>query len=151
MRFLKLYVGDRFNPAEFVMSGHSLGGHTAWNILADEKRIKAAIMSVGSPNMTDLLLERLGGKEAADPIRWPESIDELYRDRDHRVSKIEGKQILLLNGEDDKLVPSKFTAPWVEKYGSKNDVSFNVFANTGHWLSLEMLDKVVEWVVEKIA
>lgn len=151
MRYLKLYVEDRFNPTEFVMSGHSLGGHTAWNILADEKRIKTAIISVGSPNMTDLLLERLGKRDGPDPIRWPESIAQMYRDRDQRVSQIEGKQILLLNGALDTLVPSKFSVPWVEKYGPKNDVSLNVFEDTGHWFSLEMMDKVVEWVLQKIA
>ncbi|CAI7677944.1 unnamed protein product [Penicillium pancosmium] len=151
MRYLKLYVEDRFNPTEFVMSGHSLGGHTAWNILADEKRIKTAIISVGSPNMTDLLLERLGKRDGPDPIRWPESIAEMYRDRDQRVSQIEGKQILLLNGALDTLVPSKFSVPWVEKYGPKNDVSFNVFEETGHWFSLEMMDKAVDWVLQKVA
>ncbi|CAI7660061.1 unnamed protein product [Penicillium manginii] len=149
MRYLKIYVEDRFNPTEFVMSGHSLGGHTAWNILADEPRIKAAIISVGSPNMTDLLLERLGKRDGPDPIRWPESIAQMYRDRDQRVSNIENKQILLLNGALDTLVPSKFSVPWVEKYGPKNDVSLIVFENTGHWFSLEMMDKVVEWVLQK--
>jgi len=151
MRYLRLYVEDRFNPTEFVISGHSLGGHTSWNILADEPKIKAAIISVGCPNMHDLMVDRLGGKDVVDPIRWPGSISEYYSERDQRVSRIEGKQILILNGALDKLVPSRFSAPWVEKYGWKNDVSFNVFENSGHWFSLEMMDKVIEWVVEKIA
>lgn len=151
MKYLGVYVEDRFNPTEFVMSGHSLGGHTAWNILAEEKAIKTAIISVGSPDMTNLLLARLGGPDAADPIRWPESIVKMYKDRDQRVSQIKGKQILLLNGALDTLVPSKFSVPWVEKYGQQNDVSFNVFEDTGHWLSLEMMDKIVEWVLQKVA
>ncbi|KAJ5572966.1 Alpha/Beta hydrolase protein [Penicillium hetheringtonii] len=151
MRYLRLYVEDRFNPTEFVISGHSLGGHTSWNILADEPKIKAAIISVGCPNMHDLMVDRLGGKDIVDPIRWPDSISEYYSERDQRVARIEGKQILILNGALDKLVPSRFSVPWVEKYGGKNDVSFNVFENSGHWFSLEMMDKVIEWVVEKIA
>ncbi|KAJ5111285.1 Alpha/Beta hydrolase protein [Penicillium argentinense] len=151
MRFLGVYVEDRFTPIEFVMSGHSLGGHTSWNILAQEPKIKAAIISVGCPNMTDLLQDRLGGKDVVDPVRWPDSISSMFRKRDEDVSKITDKQVLILNGALDTLVPSKFTKPWVENYGQQNDVSLNVFEETGHWFSLEMMDKVVDWVLQKIA
>jgi dienelactone hydrolase len=153
MKYLKVYIGDRFTPTEFVMSGLSLGGHTAWNVLAQVQAVKAAIIIVGSPNLTDLLTERLGHaadcKDGIDSTKWPKCISEMYEARDQSLGQIDGKHILILNGAVDALVPSKFTLSWVEKYGSQNDVSFNVFENTGHWLSLEMMDTIVEWIVQK--
>ncbi|GAB1192616.1 hypothetical protein APSETT444_001809 [Aspergillus pseudonomiae] len=155
MKYLKVYTGDRFTPTEFVMSGLSLGGHTAWDILSKVEGIQAAIIIVGSPNLTDLLTERLG--DAADSedgtglTKWPKSISAMYKARDQSLEQINGKRILILNGALDMLVPNKFTLPWVERNASQNDVSFNVFENTGHWLSFEMMDTIVEWVSQKIA
>ncbi|KNG83314.1 hypothetical protein ANOM_007579 [Aspergillus nomiae NRRL 13137] len=155
MKYLKVYTGDRFTPTEFVMSGLSLGGHTAWDILSKVEGIQAAIIIVGSPNLTDLLTERLG--DAADSedgtglTKWPKSISAMYKARDQSLDQINGKHILILNGALDMLVPNKFTLPWVERNASQNDVSFNVFENTGHWLSFEMMDTIVEWVSQKIA
>ncbi|KAJ5814474.1 hypothetical protein N7474_006251 [Penicillium riverlandense] len=154
MKYLKIYVEDRFTPTEFVMSGFSLGGHTAWDVLAKERGIKAAIAIVGSPNLTDLLVERLcsteDGKDVTDLARWPESISAMYRARDQSLEQIYGKHILILNGALDIVVPSKFTLPWVEKYGMWNDVFLKTFENTGHWLSLEMMDTIVKWILQKI-
>ncbi|OGM45378.1 hypothetical protein ABOM_005623 [Aspergillus bombycis] len=155
MKYLKVYTGDQFTTTEFVMSGLSLGGHTAWDVLSKVDGIKAAIIIVGSPNLTDLLTERLGdavdSKDGTGSTKWPKSISAMYKARDQCLEQINGKHILILNGALDMLVPSKFTLPWVERHGSRNDVSFNVFDNTGHWLSLEMMDTIVEWAARKIA
>lgn len=153
IKFLKVYVQDTFTPAEFVVSGLSLGGHVAWDVLASERTVNAAIPIVGSPNLTDMLVERLSKSNngnPVDPTRWPESVARIYQARDQNVAQIEGKKILILNGALDALVPSKFTLPWVEKYGDRNDVTLCVLENTGHWMSLEMIDKIVDWVLEKI-
>ncbi|KAF9893968.1 hypothetical protein FE257_008939 [Aspergillus nanangensis] len=155
MKYLKVYIGDRFTPTEFVMSRLSLGGYTAWNILANVQAVRAAIIIVGSPNLTDLLTERLGhavdGEDGVDSTKWPTPISAMYKARDQSLAQIDGKHVLILNGALDALVPSRFTLSWVERYGSRNDVSFNVFENTGHWLSLEMMDTIVEWVLQKTA
>ncbi|KAE8316728.1 hypothetical protein BDV41DRAFT_573621 [Aspergillus transmontanensis] len=155
MKYLSVYTEGLFTPTEFVMSGLSLGGHTAWDILSKVQGIKAAIIIVGSPNLTDLLIERLDNaadsEKGTDSTKWTESISLMYRGRDRSLGNIHGKRILILNGALDALVPSKFTLPWIEKNGSRNDVSFNVFENTGHWLSLEMMDTIVEWVLQKNA
>ncbi|KAB8223731.1 Alpha/Beta hydrolase protein [Aspergillus novoparasiticus] len=155
MKYLSVYTEGLFTPTEFVMSGLSLGGHTAWDILSKVQGIKAAIIIVGSPNLTDLLIERLDNaadsEKGTDSTKWTESISLMYRGRDRSLGNIHGKRILILNGALDAVVPSKFTLPWIEKNGSRNDVSFNVFENTGHWLSLEMMDTIVEWVLQKNA
>lgn len=155
IKFLKVYVEDTFTPTEFAVSGLSLGGHVAWDILANERTVNAAIAIVGSPNLTDMLVERLSKSNDAiansvDPTKWPESVARMYQARDQKVAQIEGKKILILNGALDTLVPSKFTLPWVEKYGDRNDVTLCVLEDTGHWLSLEMIGRIVDWVLEKI-
>lgn len=150
MKYLKAHVEGRFIPTEFIMTGFSLGGHTTWDTLASEPAVRAAVIIVGSPNLTDLLIERLGDKSVIESAKWPGSVSAMYRARDQRLTTITGKDILILNGALDTLVPSKFTLPWVEKYGVYNDVSLKVFENTGHWLSLEMIDTIVEWVLQKV-
>ena len=143
---------DNFTPTEFVVSGLSLGGHVAWDVLASERTVNAAIPIVGSPNLTNMLVERLGKSDDANAnsTKWPESVARMYQARDQNVAQIEGKRVLILNGALDVLVPSKFTLPWVEKYGDRNDVTLCILENTGHWMSLEMIDRIVDWMLENI-
>lgn len=151
MKFLESYVDGIFVPTQFIASGLSLGGHVTWNILAEDPRITAAIIIVGSPNLTNMLLDRLGGYTSASDVpngtkEWPQSIEKLYQVRDDRLKKISGKKILILNGAVDPLVPSKFTRPWIENYAVNNDVTFIEQEENGHWLSYQMMDKIVDWV-----
>lgn len=150
MKYLEVYVEARFVPTEFIMTGFSLGGHTSWDILAKEPKIKSAIIIVGSPNLTDLLIERLGNDHLTDSKKWPESIAKMYKARDHGLTRITGKNILIMNGALDELVPSKFTLPWIEKYGEFNNVCLKAFENTGHWISFEMIDTIVEWILHNV-
>ncbi|KAF9892248.1 hypothetical protein FE257_002025 [Aspergillus nanangensis] len=154
MKFLRSYVEDRFVPTQFIISGMSLGGHTAWNMLADEPRVTAGVIIVGSPNLTDMMAERLHAVESDGSIdagRWLLSIQTLYRDRDESVAAIEGKEMLIMNGALDKLVPSKYTDPWVEKYSDRNHVEFYVYENTGHYVSFEMIETVTRWVSARLS
>ncbi|KIX00126.1 uncharacterized protein Z518_10263 [Rhinocladiella mackenziei CBS 650.93] len=151
-KHLATYVDGAFLPTEFIATGLSLGGHATWNILAEEPRITKAIIIVGSPNLTDLLLERLRGYTSTADVpdgtrEWPRSIAKLYQDRDEAILKISGKSILILNGLTDTLVPSRFTRPWVEKYAASNQVEFIEQKENGHWLSYEMMDRIVDWLL----
>jgi pimeloyl-ACP methyl ester carboxylesterase len=155
MTFLESYFESRFTPKEFIVTGLSLGGHVAWDSLARIPLIKSAVIIVGCPNLTPMLLERLGGYRSADEVpsgtkEWPKSLEKLYVARDKSLESISGKRILILNGAIDELVPSKFTVPWVEKFGANNEVEFLEGANTGHWLSWEMTEKMVEWIVKTV-
>jgi dienelactone hydrolase len=151
MKFLESYVDRIVVPTQFIATGLSLGGHVTWNILAEDPRITAAIIIVGSPNLTNLLLDRLGGYTSTADVpegteEWPQSVEKLYQARDKSLTKISGKRILILNGAIDPLVQSKFTRPWIEKYAANNDVTFIEQEENGHWLSYQMMDKIVEWV-----
>ncbi|GMF78500.1 unnamed protein product [Aspergillus oryzae] len=152
MKYLASYVDGIFHPTQFIVTGVSLGGHITWNMLAEEPSIAGAIIIVGSPNLTDMLVERLGYASLSDipqnTKEWPRSIERLYRERDQALEKIVGKKILILNGALDTLVPSKFTDPWVAKYAHQNDVKFIVQEDCGHVLSFRMMEEVVEWVAQ---
>lgn len=127
----------------------SLGGHVAWNMLAEEPRLTAAAVIVGSPNLTDMMAERLHAAESdgsIDSSKWPLSIKRLYQERDENVAAIKGKEILIMNGALDNLVPSKYSDYWVEMYSDQNDVAFHVYEETGHCVSFQMMDRVVHWL-----
>jgi pimeloyl-ACP methyl ester carboxylesterase len=151
MTFLGSYVDGIFNPTRFIIGGISLGGHVSWDVLAKDSRISAAVIVVGCPDLTSLLLDRLGGftspaEVPAGTIEWPESISKLYLARDRNVTGITGKKILILNGAVDPLVPSRFSWSWVENYGANNAVTFVEQEDTGHALTVEMVQKIVDWL-----
>ena len=59
--YLPAYL-PRFSKFYNIMAGVSLGGHTAWRIssLASPGQIHAYCIVVGSPRISDLLVDRLG-------------------------------------------------------------------------------------------
>ncbi|KUL84350.1 hypothetical protein ZTR_06330 [Talaromyces verruculosus] len=151
MKFLESYVDDLFVPTAYIATGLSLGGHVTWDILADDPRIQIAIIIVGSPNLTSMLVDRLTQYKPVSDVPkntdlWPKSIEKLYLERDEKVKRIAGKKILILNGAVDDLVPSKFTIPWMENFSANNDVMFVEQQETGHALSYEMIQRIVDWL-----
>lgn len=149
--FLGSYVDGVFAPTQFIVSGMSLGGHVSWDVLARDHRVGAAVIVVGCPDLTSLLLDRLGGYASPEDVppgtsEWPMSVSQLYAVRDGSVAAISDKKILILNGAVDPLVPSRFTRSWVENFGPNNAVMFVEHANTGHTLSFDMVQKIVDWL-----
>lgn len=138
--FLPAYL-PQFTRFHNIMLGVSLGGHTAWRMaLAARDKIEAFGMVVGCPNLTSLLLERLGIDAAVFGVkgeeletvdydqlekvmdeqqrrRWPRALAELIREDDKRIFKEFPTDVPLFmcNGEYDKLVPSRYTSSWLER------------------------------------
>lgn len=151
MTFLESYVDGIFRPTQFIVTGLSLGGHASWDVLARDPRVNAAVIVVGCPDLTAMLLDRLGGYSSTADVpsgtaKWPKSVERLYLARDRSLTEIRGKKILVLNGADDPLVPSRFTRPWVEKYAANNDVVFVEQEDTGHWMSYQMMERIEDWL-----
>ncbi|CRG87186.1 hypothetical protein PISL3812_04203 [Talaromyces islandicus] len=139
--YLPCYL-PQFSRFYNIMAGVSLGGHTAWRIasLAAPGQFHAYAMVVGCPQLTPLLLSRLGIDQSAvgpedmqhdtlkyDDLelimtpeqrrRWPRSLAEMiYRD-DRKVTYQfpTNVPLLLCNGVHDTLVPAKYTASWLEE------------------------------------
>ena len=79
MKFLEAYVDGVFIPTEFIATGVSLGGHVAWNLLAEDPSITNAVIIVGSPNLTDMMLERLAAfnstfTDVESMREWPRTV-----------------------------------------------------------------------------
>lgn len=155
-----------------IMAGVSLGGHAAWRIasLAYPGQFHAFAMIVGSPDLSSLLLDRLGvdvqsldqqGDDdgvsyeqlyrlmnAQQRRRWPPAIHELVREGDRKVATEfpTNVPILLCNGKYDQLVPAKYTASWVGKRKHLKNIKFFVQDNTGHSCTKEMVAMVADWL-----
>ncbi|KAJ5811430.1 hypothetical protein N7474_007731 [Penicillium riverlandense] len=153
------------------MAGVSLGAHTAWRIasLASPGQFHAYAMVVGCPNLTDLLLSRVGLDPEADKQnidnlyqrmtleqqrRWPRSLAEIVHRDDLKVADEFPTDVplLLCNGLHDRLVPAKYTAAWVEERREKGDqhVTFFVQENTGHSCTKEMVAMLVAWLRDSL-
>lgn len=143
MDFLPMYL-PQFSRLHNIMGGVSLGGHVAWRMaaLASPGQIAAYVMVVGCPNLTSLLLGRLGitgndfreghvdgarldqiSYNKLEPVlstqqrrRWPRPLADLTGEGDKYVADKFPKDVpvLLCNGILDELVPASFTASWVE-------------------------------------
>lgn len=138
--FLPAYL-PQFTRFHNIMLGVSLGGHTAWRMaLAARSQIEAFGMVVGCPNLSSLLLERLGidaevfgvkGEELEtidynqlekvmnekQRRRWPRALAELIREDDKRILEEfpANVPLFMCNGKYDKLVPSRYTSSWLER------------------------------------
>lgn len=161
-----------------VTAGVSLGGHTAWRMASIAPgKLNGLAMIVGCPNLTALLLGRLGVDAASlgtteDKLhkvsyeklerimneeqrrRWPKPLAELVADGDTQVSDEFPADIpvLLCNGMQDELVPARYTAAWVNRRCERSSkVNFFVQDNTGHSCTKEMVAMLAAWLATLFA
>ncbi|KAJ9125549.1 hypothetical protein QFC22_000511 [Naganishia vaughanmartiniae] len=149
---------------KFAVTGVSLGGHASWIVLRDEPRVTIGIPIIGCPDYYSMLSERIARKPPSNGQRtlvgpaFPPSFAQLvakddpcaidYASHDPAVNPYIGKQILVLGGQDDKLVPPKFGEKmyeglYVGEDGAKNMI---IQEGVGHRLSKEMIERVGEWI-----
>ncbi|KAK7202429.1 Alpha/Beta hydrolase protein, partial [Myxozyma melibiosi] len=154
IKYLESYTVGNFVPKDFIMSGVSLSGHVTWNLLAQEPKINVAIPIVGTTSLTNLLIDRLGGyksvAEVPDCPEWPKSLEKLYLERDELLTSIKGKRILILHGEQDTIVPDKFSKEWIEKYGPNNDIAYYHQEDTGHFVSFYYMDLMTDFLYPEL-
>ncbi|CAK7219809.1 hypothetical protein SEUCBS140593_004017 [Sporothrix eucalyptigena] len=145
MDYLPMYL-PQFGRLHNVMAGVSLGGHTAWRLstLVAPGTVAGYTMVVGCPNLTSLLVGRLGVTqeqlEGTDDDtrldlveydrlekllddqqkrRWPRALAEQVRQQDRQIagSFPADTPLLLCNGAQDDLVPARYTAAWAKARG----------------------------------
>ncbi|QGI82409.1 unnamed protein product [Fusarium fujikuroi] len=131
----------RFRNFHNIMLGVSLGGHTAWRMASVAPgQFEAFAIVVGCPNLTSLLLSRLGldavtfgvDQDELDKVpydelekvmseeqrrRWPRALAELVREGD-RMARDEFPRtvpLLMCNGKHDALVPTGFSESWLTR------------------------------------
>ncbi|SCV30486.1 uncharacterized protein FFB14_03073 [Fusarium fujikuroi] len=138
--YLPAYL-PRFRNFHNIMLGVSLGGHTAWRMASVAPgQFEAFAIVVGCPNLTSLLLSRLGldavtfgvDQDELDKVpydelekvmseeqrrRWPRALAELVREGD-RMARNEFPRtvpLLMCNGKHDALVPTGLSESWLTR------------------------------------
>lgn len=174
--FLPAYL-PQFTTHHNVMMGISLGGHTSWHLAAlAPGQFEAFIIVVGSPNLAPLLLDRLGvdatalgvSKEEAHTVsydrllevmdetqkrRWPKALAEFVQKQDRWADRhFPDVPLLLCAGEDDTLVPPRYTCAWWDRQvarrgGQADSQSMFIQKNTGHSCTKEMVAMIADWLV----
>lgn len=149
---------------KFAVTGVSLGGHATWIVLRDEPRVTIGIPIIGCPDYYSMIKERIARKPPSNGQRtlvgpaWPPSFAELiakrdacavdYTSHDPTVNPYINKQILILGGGDDKLVPPKFGQKMYDEMyvGEKGAKDMIIQDGVGHATSNEMIERVGEWI-----
>ncbi|KAK3491390.1 hypothetical protein B0T13DRAFT_422479 [Neurospora crassa] len=185
--------------------GISLGGHSVWQLMFADPRVRAGVAVIGCPDFMNLITDRarlsklttysadtgaatfLGSKDfppslvtaacktdpkgilfGTSPIPSstsspgspsPSTVDEDERQRRQiLLERLQGKQFLLCNGAEDKLVPPRcgeaFTR-WFKEAADKYkeariSVDERTYAGVGHTFSVGMVKDAVEWVMEVV-
>lgn len=88
------------------LAGISLGGHAAWHIGAHDPRVSLLVPIIGSPSYLTLLGHRAAslGIPFAPPY-LPNSLKREMERAQPKVDDFKDKDILILSGADDTLVP----------------------------------------------
>jgi hypothetical protein len=139
-------------------------GHATWIVLRDEPRVTIGIPIIGCPDYYSMIKERIARKPPSNGQRtlvgpaWPPSFAELiakgdpcavdYTSHDPAINPYINKQILILGGGDDKLVPPRFGQKmydemYVGETGAKDMI---IQDGVGHDTSSEMIERVGEWI-----
>lgn len=140
LNYLPAYL-PQFTHFHNVLTGISLGGHTAYRLASmSPGQFEGFAIVVGCPTLAPLLLSRLGidsatlgtttaelGSVSFDRLeqvmdesqkrRWPRQIAKLIHDGDEKVYEEfpTDVPVLLCNGKHDTLVPASYTALWLRK------------------------------------
>lgn len=181
MDYLPTYL-PQFNNFYNIGFGISLGGHVSWRLgtsaIATRARLHGLVIIIGCPNLSALLLGRLGvDLEALNvPIdevytipydklsesltesqrkRWPRALSQHIAEMDEVTAKWFPQNIptCIMDGKLDPLVPDRFTEAWVKKQhalGYEN-IEYFVQENTGHTCTKEMVDNASRWLIQLLA
>lgn len=157
MDFLPSYLfpnGERFISLVAV-TGKSLGGHAAWQVLTHEPRIRVGVPFIGTPDFQKLIHMRAVKSHLQDtPPVVPPSLRELFRTIDPAMMPYRepsprnpfwGKKICACCGADDQLVrfsySEEFLTNLVVAPPAEQRESFEVFVQpgVGHTVTDDML------------
>jgi dipeptidyl aminopeptidase/acylaminoacyl peptidase len=127
--------------------GISLGGHASWHIGTHDTRISLLIPVIGSPSYLTLFQYRADGLGLLlAPPYLPASLRREMERTSPRVEAFRGKDILVMSGAEDKLVPfnesgSREFTRRLKDSGICRTLEVWVQPETGHACSNEMIDR----------
>lgn len=138
--------------------GVSLGGHSTYHVLSDGKsshgyccakltyedpRVTAGVVIIGCPDPAALMKIRAGKDKAAE--RLPDSFLETVRRLSPKFEEVAKKDMLILKGNDDVLVPWEPSQRFVDKL-PKGKVSVVGYDGVGHALTDAMIQDTAKWI-----
>ncbi|WFD30938.1 hypothetical protein MSPP1_001964 [Malassezia sp. CBS 17886] len=168
MRMLPAYMfpNDERRVSLFSVTGKSLGGHSAWQVLAHEPMIRVGVSFIGTPDFQRLIAMRAKMSYMQDiPPAVPNSLRALMRTVDPAMMPYRepnasnpffGKKILACCGADDKLVRWTYSQEFLENLvvappnSDEQRRSLQVFVqpNVGHKVTSEMLQHGARWLAQ---
>ncbi|KAI8094811.1 Alpha/Beta hydrolase protein [Thamnidium elegans] len=135
--------------------GFSMGGHAAFLAAANDPRITVAIPIVGISDFLSLMQSRLEESKLPASIYLPQPFQNLIAEKmSHLDEKLKFTHLLMLNGEKDDLVKSKYNAPLVQNLrkihvGKEGyDWKFYLIPGVGHEWCPQMIESSVEWTYQ---
>ncbi|KAG8880977.1 hypothetical protein FRB97_000301 [Tulasnella sp. 331] len=164
--FLPAYVfpnGER-EIIDWGVIGVSLGGHSTWTVLMEDTRVTMGVPIIGCPDYLSLMEER--AKEAGmapGPPVIPKHLQAYITkhsptssgyDIPSELNPFFNKDILVLSGAADNLVPWSHCKPFVDALvvGEKGRKRVVLQTGAGHELTPEMIAEAAEfvwqWIVE---
>lgn len=150
-----LFPNDERIVSLFAVTGKSLGGHAAWQVLAHEPIIRVGVPFIGTPDFQKLLAQRTKASDLPDaPPQVPLSLRSVIQridparapyNRPDPSNPFFGKKICSCSGEDDHLVRWSFSEEFLKSLvvappGSEEaNRSLEIFLqpNTGHKVTPE--------------
>lgn len=141
-------LGDLNSNGEIYVTGHSMGGFTAAGVATHNDRIRGAIPMNGSFNWkrsSQILMEDMGLTADYD---FPEREEMEALDPIKHIERLEGKRILMLNGEIDQEVS---ILPQKEFYNIARHVldsrlDFIEYEGLGHFVTTNMLEDLLNYL-----
>lgn len=154
------------------MTGISLGGHASFYAFTHEPRLRIAIPIIGCPDFHTLFSRRISkehpsksGHTEFDQV-FPQSLLQVVKRTDPvqvvtriaqnggagpvgtRINPFWGKKILIMNGEDDQLVPGEYAKPFYQQLelGPQGVKEMWVQPQMGHRCSPEMTDRAAAFL-----
>ncbi|PKI84509.1 hypothetical protein MVES1_001825 [Malassezia vespertilionis] len=159
-----MFPNDERIVSIYTVTGKSLGGHSSWQVLAHEPRIKVGVSLIGTPDFQKLIAMRAkkSGLEDKPPV-VPNALRKLMQAEDpaetpyrepNASNPFFGKKICACNGEDDTLVRYSYSEEFynhvlVGPPGSQDQRDgFMVFLqpSTGHKVTSPMLQVGAHWL-----
>ncbi|KDN41068.1 alpha/beta-hydrolase [Tilletiaria anomala UBC 951] len=162
-----LFPHDERVATQWVATGKSLGGHAAWKVLADERRVTIGVPFIGMPDYLKLLARRTQSNFVPNaPPTVPGALRQLiaqidpaqargYDSFDPTVNPFWDKKILVCSGEEDRLVKWEYSEEFLrrlvveEPSGPRGEMQgLKIFKEpgVGHVVTENMIEEAGEWI-----
>ncbi|ELU45163.1 alpha/beta hydrolase family domain-containing protein [Rhizoctonia solani AG-1 IA] len=142
-----LFPHDERTIDKWMVMGISLGGHASWHIGTHDPRVSLVVPVIGSPSYLTLFQHRAEGLGLAlAPPYLPASLRREMERATPRVDAFKGKDVLVMSGADDMLVPfeesgSREFTQRLKDAAICRTLEVWVQPETGHTCSIEMIDR----------